>query len=155
MQYRLIVYAVQGSELIPERFVEEDQTFSKHSQCRWQWGEPPSSHNQLLHSLIPFATVASSTSPTRSAARRSQASRQTKGGVSSHNVWVSQGNLCHMAQCKLNSRTTLGGSQSVRKAVEWLATKVPPHFGNSLRLSQRRMEEYTALELCYFIGSNP
>ena len=42
-----------------------------------------------------------------------------KGYVSSHNVWVSQGNLCHMTQYKPNSHTTLGGSQSVRKAVEW------------------------------------
>ena len=72
MQCRLIAYAVQGSELIPERLVEEDQIFSKQSQCRWHCGEPPSAHSQLLHSLIPFATVGSSTSPTRSAARRSQ-----------------------------------------------------------------------------------
>lgn len=68
-----------------------------------------SAHNQLLQSLIPFATVGS----------KKSGARQMKGDVSSHNMWVSRGNLCHMAQYKLNSHTSLGGPHSVRKAVKW------------------------------------
>lgn len=76
---------MQGSGLIPRRLAEEDEVLS--------------AHDQLLPGLIGFATVASSTSPTRSAAR------QTKGDVSPHNMWVSQGNLCHMVLYELNTHT--------------------------------------------------
>lgn len=65
MQCKMIAYAVQGSELIPERLAEEDHMFLNTASVDGTVETPAMAHNELLHSLIPFATVAFSTSPTR------------------------------------------------------------------------------------------